>query len=121
MIDHPTSLLAGGDRRVEAEAVLLHIQELQLSVKELKSQMTYHHEIFRGEVEKSVEKVYVSAFPDGDPTGHRRHHELVIQREEERIAFWHEMRMAAAKWAGLGILGFLAAAVWIAIKTEAHK
>ena len=108
-------------RRAESDATLLLIKNVDSAIKALDKKMTYHHEIFREEVEKSVEKVYVSAFPDGDPTGHRKHHELVIQREEERIAFWHEMRMAAAKWAGLGILGFLGTAVWIAIKTEAHK
>ena len=107
--------------RIAAQALLQHIQNVDAVVKELDEKMTYHHSIFREDVEKAVEKVYVSAFPDGDPTGHRKHHELVIQREEERIAFWHEMRMAAAKWAGLGILGFLGTAVWIAIKTEAHK
>ena len=107
--------------RIESLALLQHIQNVDAVVKALDEKMTYHHSIFREEVEKSVEKVYVSAFPDGDPTGHRKHHELVIQREEERIAFWHEMRMAAAKWAGLGILGFLGAALWVAIKTEAHK
>ena len=100
---------------------LLHIQEIQGHVKDLTEKMAAHHSGFREEVEKAVERVYVSAFPDGDPTGHRLHHELVMRREEERLEFWKEMRTAGAKWLGLGVLGFVATAVWIAIKTEAHK
>ena len=102
-------------------ATLLHIQEMQATIKDLADKMTAHHSVFQEEVEKAVERVYVSAFPDGDPTGHRLHHELVMRREEERLEFWKEMRTAGAKWLGLGILGFFATAVWVAIKTEVAK
>jgi len=110
--DSDFAALEGVKDRRKDDAVILHIKDLQAATKELAAKMNYHHAIFREEVEKSVERVYVSAFPDGDPTGHRLHHELVIRREEERVKFWQEMRVAGAKWLGLGVLTFLAGAAW---------
>ena len=67
-------------RRREGDALLLLIKELQSGVKSLDEKMTYHHGIFRTEMEKSVERVFERAFPEGDPEGHRQHHELHTQR-----------------------------------------
>jgi hypothetical protein len=108
-------------RQRESDSILLHIQEMQTAIKEIKNSITYHHGIFEERVEKAVVKVYVSAFPDGDPDGHRKHHELVIKREEEKVAFWQEMRVAGAKWAGMGVLSFLALAAWNAFLQGPHK
>ena len=99
-------------RRRESDALLLHIQELQKNVKTLDEKMTYHHGIFRSAVEESVELVYVSAFPDGDPLGHRRHHELVIKKEEERAAFWTKMKEEIFKWGLIGFLGWAVFYLW---------
>jgi len=87
--------------RRKDDAILLHIKELQAAVKELSAKMNYHHAIFREEVEKSVEHVYQRSFPDGDPEGHRAHHELVIKREEKRLAFWTKMQEEVTKWGSL--------------------
>lgn len=114
-IDHLDHIGAPIERRqTESNSMLLHIRELQVNVKALDEKMTYHHGVFREEVEKSVERVYATAFPDGDPLGHRKHHELVIQREEARVKFWNEMLLGASKWAGMGVLAFLAHAAWVA-------
>ena len=99
-------------RRRESDALLLHIQALQGDMRVMDDKLTHHHAIFEERVEAAVERVYISAFPDGDPEGHRRHHELVIRREEERLKFWQEMRIAGAKWVGMGVLTFLVAAAW---------
>jgi len=104
------------DRRSRTDdSILLHIKELQITVKDLAAKMNYHHAIFREEVEKSVEHVYERSFPDGDPEGHRHHHELVIKREEERLEFWMTMKKEVTKWGLVGVLGFLAVAAWNAI------
>lgn len=118
--DSDFAALDGAKDRRKDDAVILHIKQLQATTKELSAKMAYHHAVFREEVEKSVERVYVSAFPDGDPDGHRRHHELVIKREEERVKFWQEMRVAAAKWAGLGLLGFAVTAIWTQLLKGPH-
>ena len=107
------------DQRQRTEdAILLHIQELQKGQKELTAKMNYHHAVFREEVERSVNNVFERAFPDGEPEKHREYHELLIKQAENKAKFWNEMVLAGAKWAGLGVLGFLGTAVWIAIKTK---
>ena len=103
------------DRRQRTDdAILLHIKELQATVKDLAAKMNYHHAVFREEVEKSVEHVYERSFPAGDPDGHKHHHELVIKREEERLEFWMAMKKELTKWGLVGVLSFLAYAAWTA-------
>ena len=110
------------DRRTRTEdAILLHIKELQAGQKDLTTKMTYHHEVFRKEVENSVERVFDRSFPAGDPEGHRKVHEAWISEAQAKAKFWEEMRIAGAKWAGLGAAGFIAGAIWLAIKAELHK
>lgn len=108
-------------RKSENEAVLLLIADLQRSIGLLDKKFTHHHDTYRAEVRQAVEAVHTAAFPDGDPEGHRRHHELVIQREEVRVKFWNEMMLAGAKWMGLGVLGFVGTAIWIAFKTKVNQ
>ena len=111
----PMHVERGGERRQsESASILLHIQEMQTNIKELSAKMNYHHAIFREEVEKSVERVYISAFPEGDPDGHRKHHELVIKREEERVVFWTTMRTKLAEWGLIGFAGWAVYYLWIA-------
>lgn len=88
------------------------VKQVHASQKALDLKLTHHMTDETEELAQAIAKLMREAFPEGDPDGHRRHHELVIQREEERAQFWHEMRVAAAKWAGLGVLGFLVAAAW---------
>ena len=94
------------------DSTLLHIKELQTSIKELKAQMTYHHGVFEERVEKAINGVFERAFPEGDPEGHRLHHELVIKREEERVEFWMAMRKEIGKWGLIGVLGFIIVSMW---------
>ena len=108
------------DRRKD-DAILLHIKELQAGQKELAAKMNYHHAIFREEVEKSVNRVFERAFPDGDPEGHKQHHELVIKREEERLEFWMSMRKEIGKWGLIGILGFIVVSSWKAFLMGPNK
>jgi hypothetical protein len=60
-------------------------------------------------------------FPDGDPDGHRRHHEALIRKAIARAVFWEKLLAELSKWGILGVIGFIGTAVWIAIKNEAHK
>ena len=111
-----------GDRRqAESASILLHIKELQATVKALDAKMTYHHAIFREETEKSVQRVLDLSFPDGDGSTHRKVHESWIAEAASKAKFWDEMRIAGAKWFGLGVLTFIAGAIWVAFKIEVHK
>ena len=97
-----------------ADPMLHMIKELQGSVKELSAKMNYHHAVFREEVERSVAKVYSTAFPDGDPDGHRRHHEAVIAKAEAQAALWKEVQGHLIKSGLLSALAWLGYLVWLA-------
>jgi hypothetical protein len=82
------------------------------SQKSLEAKLTRHMTDETSELAEEISKLIGQAFPEGDPDGHRRHHELVILQAEARVKFWQEMRVAAAKWLGLGVLTFLAGSAW---------
>lgn len=111
------------DRRKDnqLDVVLVLVRQIHDSQLALDQKFTRHIEEETTQLAASIAKLMSQAFPEGDPDGHRRHHLLVIAREEAKVKFWNEMVTAGAKWAGLGVLGFLATAVWFAIKAEVHK
>ncbi len=67
------------------------------------------------DLEMATKKLY-SAFPSGDVDGHRRYHDLIIQRNLEirqlRIAI-QEKTLSGLAWGSMAFLGF---AVWNYIK-----
>ncbi|AQG98596.1 hypothetical protein A9R05_06920 [Burkholderia sp. KK1] len=57
-------------------------------------------------------------FPDSDPDGHRRAHEALIRKAEERAKFYEDLRGELAKkgvWAVLVLIGI---ALWQYFKTK---
>ena len=58
------------------------------------------------------------AFPDGDAGKHLAYHESLIEKAKEQAEFWKEMRLAAGRWFGIGVLTFLAGAVLVALKAK---
>ncbi|CAB4240804.1 hypothetical protein UFOVP228_89 [uncultured Caudovirales phage] len=102
------------DRRKDSPmpVLLALVTKVHESQKELDRKLTRHMTDETDELAKAITQLMKEAFPDGDPLGHRADHEVRIEKEKEKVAFWKEMRLAAAKWAGLGLLGFLVAAAW---------
>lgn len=88
------------------------IKELSVEVKEVKAKVNYHHATYVEATEKAIENAMNNAFPDGDPQGHRAHHELVIKREEARVKFWETMKTELGKWGLIGFLGWAGIALW---------
>ena len=106
------------ERRKDASFAMIELlTSVKTSVETLNKKFDEHVITQRDEMTKLV----AAAFPGEDPDGHRRHHEAVIKQAEDKAKFWQEMRIAAAKWAGLGILGFAAAAVWHEFLTRIPK
>jgi hypothetical protein len=97
------------------------VKQIHESQKALDQKLTDHLAQETEALAVAVKKLLQDSFPEGDAAGHKRAHEAQIEAASERAKFWHEMRLAAAKWAGLGLLGFIATALWIAFKTEVHK
>jgi hypothetical protein len=97
------------------------IEGLSTRIDSLDKRLTEHMITEPAEIKKVIEDIMQASFPDGDPDGHRRHHEALIKKAEESAAFWHEMRLAVAKWAGLGLLAFLVTAAWSTFLQGPHK
>lgn len=60
-------------------------------------------------------------FPDGDPESHRRYHESVMEWRELRNKMVREALIKAAQVGGLGAIGWVAYALWTALKMEVLK
>lgn len=97
------------ERRKDASLAMIELlTSVKASVDDLNKKFDAHVVTQREEMKELV----AAAFPGEDPDGHRRHHEAVIKEAEDRAKFWQEMRIAAAKWAGLGVITFAVAALW---------
>lgn len=65
--------------------------------------------------------IMLSAFPDGDPIGHRQFHQIQIDYMNERRQLWKDIRskgIIGLLWLVLGLVG---TAVWEYLKREAVK
>lgn len=110
----PRNVTIFKDRRAQTESEVLAslIEKLMERIDRLDEKLTAHAEMEPETIRRVLEETMAKSFPEGDPDGHRRHHESLIKQAEERAKFWGEMRLAVAKWAGLGLLAFLAVAGW---------
>lgn len=98
--------------RYDDPIVLRLITQIHESQVELDRKLSAHMTNETQELAEAITKLMADAFPEGDPGGHRRHHELVMQQAEEKAEFWRSMRKEVGKWGLLGVLGFLVAAAW---------
>lgn len=58
------------------------------------------------------------AFPDGDCDGHRRYHEAVIRKIEDRAEFWKVLRAELASKGLWAVVLVVAAALWAYFKAK---
>ena len=95
--------------RPELLDILMQIHANQLRMdKKLEDHM-------RDETKEIGEQIGVymaSAFPNGDPDGHKKHHEALIEKASASAAFWKDMRNSTAKWGILGFLGWVILSLW---------
>lgn len=85
----------------------VHDNQLALSAK-----LDKHMKEETSELADAIARLMKEAFPEGDPDGHRRHHELVIKQAEEKAEFWQKMRYELSKWGLIGFLGWVVVQLW---------
>lgn len=93
----------------ELMALVRTIHDAQLA---LDSKLSNHMTTQKTELAETIASLMAEAFPEGDPSGHRRHHELVIKRAEEQAEFWQKMRLELAKWGLIGFIGWALVQLW---------
>ncbi len=87
------------------EAVLEAIRALAATLE--KHMQDEEHEI------RALRTEVLAGFPDSDPDGHRKAHQVWIAETEKKAAFWEKMRFELARWGLLGFIGWLAYQAWV--------
>ena len=59
---------------------------------------------------EAVSDLMTNAFPEGDPSGHKRAHEEQMQAISDKAEFWRKMRFELSR---AGLVGFL---VWATVQ-----
>lgn len=116
------------ERRAETTVLLTLVQNVHDDIKtihgDIKSldiRLTKHMTDETMELAQEISKLMAAAFPEGDPTGHRKHHEAVIAKAEARAAFWRKMLEEITKYGLIGLIGWLALTAWSAFLQGPHK
>lgn len=78
----------------------------------LDSKLTQHMRDGGSELAAAITKLVNDSFPEGDPAGHRRYHEMSIKKAEAQAAFWEKLRVELAKWGLIGFIGWVLLHMW---------
>lgn len=116
------------ERRQETSVLLALVQTVHDDVKdlhdkinELDGRLSRHMTDETMELAAEITRLMADAFPEGDPKGHRKHHEAVIAKAEARAAFWRKMVEELTKYGLIGFLVWLATSAWQAFLQGPHK
>ncbi|WP_343666332.1 hypothetical protein [Paraburkholderia tropica] len=102
-------------------------EQIVRAIDELRSDIEQRHsenvtslgvtELKLDEVIRRVDDLH-KAFPGGDPDGHRRYHESLIERAEARTKFYNELRAELAKKGLWALLALISVALWQYLKSR---
>lgn len=68
-----------------------------------------------------LKSIMLSAFPDGDPIGHKIYHQKQIDYMNEKIALWKDIRSKSIIGVLWAVLGFVGMATLEYLKREIQK
>lgn len=100
------------ERRLQNDLMMTMVKQIHDRLIALDGKLSAHMTDETKELAEAMSQMMASAFPGGDPDGHRRHHELVIKQAEAKTAFWEKMRFELVRWGLIGFLGWAAYALW---------
>lgn len=122
-----SDLTPATDRRVEERrkselaAIIDLVTAVHSDIKAFDTRLTLHISADTHQLADAIASLMGKAFPEGDPDGHRRHHELVIKKAEAQAAFWEKMKFELLRWGLIGFLGWAAVALWRSLLLGAAK
>lgn len=105
----------------EESNILTLISQIQNNQEILNDKLNKHINLETHELAEAITSLMKGAFPDGDPEGHRRRHELELEQLKERVEFWKKMRLSLAQWGLLGFIGWAGVALWNTFLMGPHK
>jgi hypothetical protein len=101
----------------EAQIALMIEEEVERRISKLEDKLMMHMDLKFGQLHKLIS----DAFPNGDPHGHRAHHEKVIKDADA----WSKIKgevlskfLTSGLWVAAAWLAF---AVWQSFKESVHK
>lgn len=114
------------ERRTENATLLVLVQQIiddlkqvNENFKSLDQKLTRHMTDETLELSQEITRLLISAFPEGDPHGHRAYHiaqmaqaEASAEAEKERRDFWKKMVFEITKGGLLVFLGWVAVTLW---------
>lgn len=116
------------ERRAETSVLLALVQTVHDDVKAMHTnitaldlRLTKHMTEETMELAREISKSMADAFPEGDPAGHRKHHEAVIAKAEARAKFWQKMLYEITKYGLFGFISWLAVTAWSGFLQGLHK
>jgi hypothetical protein len=59
-----------------------------------------------------IQKMFVTAFPDGDADGHRRSHEAWMSKTKREEEFWMHLKKQVVAWGVIAALAWLTLIAW---------
>ena len=95
---------------------LLHedVKTVKVSITALDDRLSKHMTDETTELAAAIADIMQKSFPEGDPSGHRKHHELSIKAAEDKAAFWKKMREEVSKYGLISLIGWLSFVAWAA-------
>lgn len=84
-------------------ALLALIQTIQHDVNDMRGTLRAHIDTEPKEWATVLSALMNKSFPNGDPDGHRRAHEIRMKLAEQKAEFWAKMAYEIKKW---GLIGF---------------
>jgi hypothetical protein len=116
-VPQPRTLCPAAPSVSEAQIALMIEEEVERRISKLEDKLMLHMDVKFAQMHKLIS----DAFPNGDPHGHRAHHEKVINSASE----WNKIKgeiitkfMTGGLWLAAG---WLAYAIWQAFKSEVVK
>jgi hypothetical protein len=104
------------------QAVVAALDRLEDSMGQRHTENTSTLEVVQKELRLVIDRVddLAKGFPEGDPEGHRRFHEVLIERATARTRFYEELRTELAKRGLWALVLAAVTAVGLALRTWLH-
>jgi len=102
--------------RMDRDAIIMLLKVVYDKIDTMDTKLTQHIHDETSSLAEEIASLIIKSFPEGDPDGHRKDHELSIKRAKASADFWEKMRFEISKWGLIGFtgwfIGMIALSVW---------